>query len=222
MNTGKKHVVISQEEYDRLKESSINHHVIVNPEKREMKKSENEMREVWNRDDLHTDEKIEHFTKELNNLKQRYDEMKKPRPLEMIMKTTNSDVENKDNFKERVLQSASKSNRANVELLIDYLKTKPNIIKWNDQGELIFRDQVIPGSNMTDMIIDATTSRKQSTIPAMFKSIFLKAIAEANVPSRWIKNREHNSILQSYNDMKSKSLYTPDKKKPKIDWLSST
>ena len=50
-------------------------------------------------------------------------------------------------------------------------------------NELIFRDKVIPGSNMTDMIIDTLTSRKQSTIPPMFKSIFLKAIAEANVPS---------------------------------------
>ena len=47
MNTGKKHVVISQEEYNGLKE--INQSItneIVNLEKRELKKSENAMRDV--------------------------------------------------------------------------------------------------------------------------------------------------------------------------------
>lgn len=180
------------------------------------------MRDIWKRDDIPADEKIKHFTNELNNLKRRYDELVKPKPIEMIMKTSSSEAKKKDMLKERVLQTVSKSNKRNAELLIDYLKTKPNIIKWNEHDEMIFRDQVIPGSNMIDMIIDTVTSRKRSTIPSMSKSIFMKAIAEANVPSEWIKNKEHNNILQSYNDIKSRNLYTPDKKKGKIDWLSST
>ena len=57
----------------------------------------------------------------------------------------------------------------------------------------------------------------------MFSSIFLKAMPEANVPNPLIKNRYYNNIIHSYNDLKSKSLYSPDKKKIKtIDWLSST
>ena len=79
-----------------------------------------------NRDDLHDDEKIKHFTDELNNLKKRYDELVKPKPIEMIMKTSFSEMEEK---KERVMQSVSKSNKTSAELLIDYPKTKPNIIK---------------------------------------------------------------------------------------------
>ena len=158
MNIGK-HVVIPLEEYNRLKESNyLANDVIVNPKKKEFIKSGNEMRNVWNRDDLPPDEKIKHFTKELNNFKRRYDELTKPKPMEMILKNNERSTEYDDDIdlvKKNVLQSISKSNKGNAELLIDYLKTKPNIIKWNDHGEMIFRNEVIPGSNMTDMIIDS-------------------------------------------------------------------
>lgn len=222
MNGGKKYIVISQEEYARLKEGKQASESIIHPEKRELKKSEKEMRDIWTRDDLPVDEKIRIFTDELNNLKMRYDSLIKPKSMEVIFKNDHEKDSKRDIIEESIIQSVSKSSKANAQLLIDYLKTKPEIIKWNQQGEMLFRDEAISGSNITDMIIDTTANRKRSTIPPMFKSIFLKAMAEANVPSKWIKNKEHNDILQSYKDMKSRNVYTPDKKKLKVDWLSST
>ena len=88
----------------------------------------------------------------------------------------------------------------------------------------MFRDEVIDGSNITDLILESVTNRKQSNIPTMFKSIFLKALTEANVPTRWIKNKKQNELLQSYRDIKSRNTFgTPEVKKVKLDnWLSST
>ena len=83
---------------------------------------------------------------------------------------------------------------------------------------MIFKGEVIPGSNITDMITDTVTNRKRSSINPMFKSVFLKALVESNVPQQWIKNKEYHDILNSYKAIKSN--WTPEKKK--IRWTSST
>jgi hypothetical protein len=221
MNGGKKYVVISQEEYERLKETPIK---LVNPEKREMKKSEIEMSNVWNRD-LPNDEKIRVFTEELNNLKSRYDALLKPKPLEVFMKKKEEEPkkDEKDIIQESIIHSVPKTSKVEAKLVLDYLKLKSNTISWNDMGEIIFHGEVIPGSNITDMIIDTVTNRKRSEISPMFKSVFLKALAEVNMPSKWIKNKEYNQLLQSYKGVKSRNIFkSPDEKKIKLDWSSST
>lgn len=221
MNGGEKYVVISQEEYERLKETPIK---LVNPEKREMKKSEIEMSNVWNRD-LPNDEKIRVFTEELNNLKSRYDALLKPKPLEVFMKKKEEEPkkDEKDIIQESIIQSVPKTSKVEAKLVLDYLKLKSNTISWNDMGEIIFHGEVIPGSNITDMIIDTVTNRKRSEISPMFKSVFLKALAEVNMPSKWIKNKEYNQLLQSYKGVKSRNIFkSPDEKKIKLDWSSST
>jgi len=70
MSHGKKYVVISQQDYEMLK--SKNESMIHNPQKRELHRSETEMKNVWDRE-IPEDEKIRLFTEELNNLKSRYE-----------------------------------------------------------------------------------------------------------------------------------------------------
>ena len=95
---------------------------------------------------------------------------------------------------EVILKSVPKGSQNEAKLLLDHLKLQPNIIKWNNIGEMVFHDEVIDGSNITDLILESVTNRKQSNIPTMFKSIFLKALAKTNVPSRWIKNKKQNEL----------------------------
>ena len=124
----------------------------------------------------------------------------------------------------QVFESVLKGSQNEAKLLLHHLKLQPNIIKWNNIGEMVFHGEVIDGSNITDLMLESVTNQKQSNIPTMFKSIFLKALAEANVPSRWIKNKKQNGLLQSYRDIQSRNTFgTPDVKKVKLDkWLSST
>lgn len=60
---------------------------------------------------------------------------------------------------------------------------------------MIFHDEVVHGSNIVDVIVDTVTNRKRANIPTLDKSVFLKALAETNVPSKWIKNKEHHELL---------------------------
>ena len=64
---GKKYVVISQEEYENLK-NKHSHSRLENPEKSDLHRSETEMKNVLNKD-IPSDEKIRLFTDEFNNLK---------------------------------------------------------------------------------------------------------------------------------------------------------
>lgn len=94
MNGGKKHVVITQEEYSRLK-SDNQHQPTANPLKNDMKKSENVMRNVQD-GDLPVDEKIRVFAEELNNLKSLYHSLVKPKPIEVVMKRKRNDDDDDD------------------------------------------------------------------------------------------------------------------------------
>lgn len=217
MNVGKKHVVISVEEYERLKDNSAD---FMNPEKRDLKKSANEMKHVWERN-IPADEQIRLFTDELNNLKKRYDTLKKPKPLEIVMK--NEGVE-KEFMVSNIIESLPTTSQRDGLLLINHLKSRPDIIKWNEKGEVIFRGDTLIGSNIIDLISDVLTNRKESKTPLMDKTVFLKALSEINVPYQWIKNKQHKTLLQSYKAIKTNSrVKTPDQKKIKLDgWSSST
>ena len=198
---GKKYVLITQEEYDLLKTPRS----IVNPEKREMQKSETSMKDVLNESGLEDDKKIKLFTRELNVLKRRYDELRQPKPLEIVTSRQSTSEsakqqanENRDTLHNNILESVPKSSKTETEMLVKHLQSRPDILKWNKDGEIIFEGRTLDGSNITDLIADSMTNRQESTTQPMFKSVFLKALSRANVPRTWIKNKSHKKYLQSY------------------------
>jgi len=213
MSHGKKHVIISQQEYDMLR--SKNESKIHNPQKRELHRSEVEMKNVLDRE-IPEDEKIRLFTEELNNLKSRYKLLTNPKPYD----DDDSILENRYSLEDNIVKSLPKSSQAEGELLLHHLKNHADVIKWNNRGEIIFRGDVIPGSNLTDLISGVMTTRK-SNIPLLPQTVFLKALSETNTPESWIKNRTSKKLLQSYKSVKEQNPFTPpDVKKKKIDWSS--
>ena len=246
---GRKYVVISQEEYQQLKDNSTNDESIslLQPEKADLRKSEAEMRNVWSRE-LPPDEKIRLFTEELNNFKTRHNSLIKPKPLEVVMKRESSqhpetklkegndtrvkseDLQQEEDDKRIIGESAihtiPKASKKHAIMLIDHIRSRSNILDWNASGEMIFRGDVIQGSNISDLISHVMTNRKTLQIPILYKTIFSKALSELNIPNDWIKNKEQIKVLQTYKHerggtrtLSSESLAN---KKQKINWLSST
>lgn len=215
MSHGKKYVVISQQEYDMLRSKTES--TIHNPEKRELHRAEAEMKNVLDRE-IPEDEKIRLFTEELNSLKSRYEKLTKPKPLKVVMEKNDDAPEKSYSLEDNIVKSLPKSSQAEGELLLNHLKNHPDVIKWNDRGEIIFKGDVIPGSNLTDLISNVTTMRK-SSIPLLPQTVFLKALSETNTPESWIRNRTSKKLLQSYKSVKEQNPFTPPKKK-KIDWSS--
>ena len=58
------------------------------PEKLAMLKAGEEMKNVWNRSDLSQDEKVKHYTNEMNHFKLPHKTLTTPTPIEMKLRTT--------------------------------------------------------------------------------------------------------------------------------------
>ena len=231
---GKKFVVISEEEYERLKKRQK---IISNPTKREFIESEKQMKDVLNESEIPNDEKIRLFTENLNHMKKQYDELNKPKqvrvvtnhqknPEEAIAKREEEaeSLENRSSLEKSIIKSLPKSNQVTGELILNHLKNFPKIIKWNEFGELIYKDETIRESNLTDLISNVLLQKKSTTPPLLHETIFLKALSETNAPETWIKNKSKKKILQSYKNLKAENPFLSpiQNKKPKINWSTST
>ena len=72
--------------------------------------------------------------------------------------------------------------------LLEFLKTDPNKLKWNNRGEIIYKNNVITKSNLSDLLSLILGQRKN------YKHIigtdeFLQAMQEMNAPKFFFKNR---------------------------------
>ncbi|GFU00302.1 uncharacterized protein NPIL_231861 [Nephila pilipes] len=92
-----------------------------------------------------------------------------------------------ENYMSIILESVPKTYKNQASTLLNILKDKPNILSWNEQGEVFFRDKKYQQSNLADLFNMIFTNRKSSTITA--KEEFLQTLQELNTPRHYIKNK---------------------------------
>jgi hypothetical protein len=97
-----------------------------------------------------------------------------------------------------VLETVPKTQRQNAKLLLKYIKENPEI-SWNDQKELVYRGNRIPGSNIFDLISDTTRNRKHQ-IPAVGWQEFTEALMTQNIPQGAIGNKQRWGYIRNVQD----------------------
>ena len=86
--------------------------------------------------------------------------------------------------------------RKQAENFYDYLK-KRNIIKLNEMGNLLDQNEnVIRGSNITDILEDSIRTRKRPMPPGGVE--FFRILKSKNVPSGWVRNKHRLSLLNRF------------------------
>ena len=135
-------------------------------------------------------------TEELNKLRRAKDE--RNATAHPIQKASIDKVkEEKINFETMFTQSLPVTLRSRGQLVLNYLKKHPNI-SWNEQVQMIYKDDVIENSNMTDLLtwmIKLTPNNTNQTSPFV-SSLFAKTIAECNVSLKWIKNKDMLTMVK--------------------------
>ena len=158
-------------------------------------------------------------------MKKRYENFIAPRERKSASYSYRSNhlQENKNalNLVENLIKSLPKSSQNEASLMIEHLKSHPEIISWNSKGEIIFKGDRIPDSNLTDLISSVTTNRKLD-IPLIAKTVFIKGLSEANVPESWIKNKKSRNLMQSYKTVGGHETTSTPPKVKKVKWISST
>ena len=93
--------------------------------------------------------------------------------------------------KDIILCHIGKGKRGKAETLLQYINQSPNL-DWNNQGELIVNDKVIPGSHISDLVKDSVTEYKH------FEPVGLQQFYQhlGNIPLTIITNPKSRRLLQ--------------------------
>ena len=154
---------------------------MMTPVQRTISRLDEEMERILNRSDISDSQKVSLY----NQVLQRYLEYQ-DRPIHPQTAAPPPDTAAKD-IDGEVFMTVPKSLRRKAEALLYRLKNDPTI-NWNERGELIYRGQIIPGSNMTDLIND--TLRQRKTFQPHGWQEFARALRHGNVPQDLVGHRQ--------------------------------
>ena len=95
--------------------------------------------------------------------------------------------------------------RSKGSLLLHYLENSENI-QWKNNGEVVYKQKVIPNSNIITLITHAIQNNKSK--PVGMKS-FYKILAKAYIPCKLISNRDSQHIMKKTLDERSNTWRPP-------------
>ena len=160
------------------------------------------MRSILQSDDLDADRKHQMYQDTLRKYRTRVDQYK-DKPLGSVIvkesQSTNATPDQqpeKDSWgmiEQEIIESAPKTLKNKAEKLLQRIQNHPDL-KWNDRGEIIWKDRLVQNSNLYDLVHDVLRKRKRPK-PTGWE-IFAEALGNANVPrelmgnpDRWITQK---------------------------------
>ena len=87
-----------------------------------------------------------------------------------------------------VVEPIPRTMRPRATALLSRLKAKPDVITWDKTGQVKIEGEIIPGSNISDLVSDAMRSRRNFN-PTGSKEFF-EALNKLNVPKDLVRNEE--------------------------------
>lgn len=105
-----------------------------------------------------------------------------------------------------IIESLPKLHQKKAQLLLKHLKANPKSIRWNEKGTVYIDDEKIVGSNIIDLINDASRSRKN--VKAIGRREFATVLREIDTPREYIGNTDLLNVTSS--SEKRKKFYESD------------
>ena len=123
----------------------------------------------------------------------RYEERDKQKP-EIIYGRGEKEPSVESLSDEMIVRGIPKNMKTRAQALLARLKEREDAITWDDRGQVILKGDLIPKSNISDLISDAMRSRKHFN-PVGVRE-FYDILYEINIPKdlvnekRWSKEEE--------------------------------
>jgi hypothetical protein len=196
MENAKKMILVPESTFLRLKKADA-------PQDRQLVSLDSEMQHIMGRTDLADIDKVKLYNQHL----QRYLAISNRPPKTSNIKPISvekGDLETNDNHQnatpnilntvdQRILRSVPKIHNRKTEQLIAVMKEHPDILKWNAQGQVFFKGDPIPESNIVDLVNDLMSQRKDYSPPGW--QTFLRGLTALNVPHTYIGNKSRRQML---------------------------
>ena len=161
-----------------------------------------DMDDVLSHQDLTTDDKVKEYNQVLRRYVNYEDKRKmvEQTPIQMQMvgspepTLTSPPSETTDLIEQELIKSVPKTMKKKAELLVNRIRNSPNM-RWTDKGELVYKDQVMPNTNVADLVND-TLRRRKNFEPQGWQT-FARALKETNVPQDLIGHQARWDWMQN-------------------------
>ena len=124
---------------------------------------------------------------------------------EDVTKTNTVTPVNQPDTAAEIIEGVPKTYKRKAQLLLEKIK-KNDAMNWNDKGELKIGEDVVKGSNITDLI-NVLHARKGFD-PLGWQQ-FVRGLASMNVPETLVGNVSRRTIVQRH----KQNLMTPNEKR---------
>ena len=116
----------------------------------------------------------------------RYEERDKQRPEIMYGGGEEEEPQEDALSVEMIVRGIPKTMKTRAEALLAHLKERGDVITWDDMGQVLVDDVLIPKSNISDLVSDAMRSRKHFN-PVGVRD-FYNVLNKINVPKDLVRN----------------------------------
>lgn len=88
---------------------------------------------------------------------------------------------------DEIIESLPAAYKTETRGLLRAMNKRPDLIRWNDDGTVIVRDERIPDSNIIDIIHHIVRQRKTTHFPTGWREV-MSVLKDMNVPSTYLGN----------------------------------
>ena len=113
-----------------------------------------------------------------------------------------------------VVEPVPKTMRLRATALLNWLKTRPEVVTWDKTGQVKIEGETIPDSNISDLVSDAMRSRKNFNPTG--SRVFFQALSKLNVPKDLVRNQERWKQLMGETSSARASPRSPPRSSPRF------
>ena len=191
MKHSKRMILVPEDVYARFEQKQK---IESSPLVKNMMNSDREMSDVLQRTDIPDSEKQKLYNANL----ERYMSLQQQKDSQIpkVRLATSEKSEDENNSTQEtiplpdfaIVDSMPKTKRQKATSILNRLKTRPDIISWDESGRVTLEGVKVPGSNISDLLSDAVKGRKNFN-PAGSKRFF-NVLSKINMPKDLVRNEE--------------------------------
>jgi hypothetical protein len=106
------------------------------------------------------------------------------------------ETEPSDEIETDIMDSVPATKKSRARQLIKKLKSNRDLIGWNEQGQMVFKERSVPSINIVDLVNYSLRQRKNFNPDGW--ELFSKVLGHLNVPEGIVRNENRLGIVRKY------------------------
>ena len=215
MNHAKKMVLVPEHTLERLQQRQ---NVNTPPLTTRLNGLDHDIQDVLKDDKISEDEKVRQYSQALQNYLTYYNQRKdqpinvkiqpppvpvkqpdheeKPQEVQPSGQADQAESDPGTTIEREIIQVLPKTLKDRGKMLMEKIKENPEVMKWDDRGQLVFEGKPLKGSHISDLIKDSLRSTKKLTPPLGYDR-FTQGLAKMNAPDHLVGNKKRKTALRN-------------------------